>query len=119
MESILTLVKKALGIEEDYEHFDTDIIMFINTSFMNLNQLGVGPRECFSINDKTSTWTDFLADRTDLNGVKSFVYLYVRLAFDPPQNSFLVDALKTQLQELSWRLNAQAEFNETTQEASS
>ena len=80
MESILTLTKKMLGIEEDYDHFDPDIIVCINSAFMTLYQLGVGPENGFSIQEKTSMWEDFLVDRSDLEAVKSFIVLSVRLA---------------------------------------
>lgn len=109
IESILTLIKKLLGIEEEYEHFDTDIIIGINTAFMILHQLGVGPECAFSIEDKSAVWQDFIGERKDLESVKTFVALNVRLVFDPPQNSFLVDAIKKQIDELTWRLNVQIE----------
>jgi len=109
MDSILTSIKKLLGIEEDYNQFDTDIIININSTLMALTQLGVGPVEGFSITDKTATWTEFLDGRKDLEGVKTYVYLKVRLLFDPPQTGFLVDAIKNQIAELEWRLNIQAE----------
>lgn len=108
-QSILTSIKKLLGIEEDYEHFDTDIIIYINGVFMSLNQLGLGPIEGFSIDNKITTWVEFLKDRNDLNAVKSYMYLKVKLLFDPPQMGYLVDAIKTQIAEFEWRLNVQAE----------
>lgn len=109
MESILTSIKKLLGITEEYEHFDNDIIMHINSVFMILTQLGVGPSEGFSISDKTATWYDFIPSGTNLEGVKSYVYLKVRLLFDPPQASGVMDAIKNQIGELEWRLNVEAE----------
>jgi hypothetical protein len=109
MESILTSIKKLLGFEESYESFDPDIVTHINSVLMTLNQLSIGPPEGFSIKDKITTWVEFVGDRQDLESVKSYVYLKVRLLFDPPQNSFLVEAIKDQVKELEWRLNAQAE----------
>lgn len=109
MDSILTSIKKQLGIVEEYEHFDSDIILNINTAFMHLNQLGVGPEDGFIISDKSATWSEYLNGRRDLEGVKSFVYLKTRLAFDPPQMGYLVDAITKQISELEWRLNVQAE----------
>lgn len=109
VESILTSIKKLLGVEEDYTHFDTDITMYINTVLMRLNQLGIGPTVGFRIQDKTSEWSDFLSDATDLEGVKTYVYLKVRLVFDPPQMGYLVEAIKDQIKELEWTLNVQAE----------
>lgn len=109
MESILTSVKKLLGIEEEYEHFDPEIIMHINSAFLYLNQLGVGPREGFSIQGSTETLTDFIGDRTDLEAIKTYLYLRVRLLFDPPQMGYLVDAITKQITELEWRFNIQME----------
>lgn len=107
--SILTSIKKLLGVEEDYTHFDHDITIHINSAFFNLNQLGVGPIVGFRIEDKEAVWTDFVGERLDLESVKSYIYLKTRLVFDPPQTSFLIDAIKNQIQELEWRLNIQAE----------
>ena len=84
MESILTSIKKLLGITEEYDQFDPDIIMHINSVFMILTQLGVGPAEGFSIEDDTAVWTDFIQDVKKLESVKTYVYLKVKLAFDPP-----------------------------------
>lgn len=109
MVSILTSIKKLLGIEEDYTYFDNDIIMNVNSALFNLMQLGVGPTSGFTIKDKEATWADFLGDRIDLEPVKTYVYLKTRLAFDPPQTSFLIDAIKNQISEIEWRLNVQVE----------
>lgn len=108
MESILTSIKKLLGISEEYEHFDSDIIMHINSALMILTQLGVGPAEGFMIEDSTSTWIDFLGDKTNLEAVKSYIYLRVKLLFDPP-NSAVIESINRQITELEWRLNVNAE----------
>lgn len=108
-ESILTSIKKLLGITEDYEHFDQDIIMHINSVMMILNQLGVGPTNCFSISDKTSIWSDFLSEETNLESVKTYIYLKVRLLFDPPSNSYVIDSINRMINEFEWRLNVAAE----------
>ena len=110
MESILTSIKKLLGPEESYDHFDTDIIIHINSALMVLNQLGVGPVEGFSISNKEAVWTDFVPEK-NVEAVKTYVYLKVRLIFDPPQSSFLVAAIEKQITELEWRLNVKAETN--------
>lgn len=109
MDSILTSIKKLLGIAEDYKEFDTDIIIHINTAFSKLNQLGVGPEEGFSIKDKTSVWTEFLADAKNLESVKTYVYLIVRLVFDPPQSSAVMTSMENTIDQLEWRLNVAAE----------
>ena len=107
MESILTSIKKMLGIEESYEHFDPDIIMHINSVLMILNQLGVGPEEGFMIEDDTSTWQDFIPEVTaaKLELVKSYIYLKVRLLFDPPLSSSVIESINRQISEFEWRLN--------------
>lgn len=105
MESILTSVKKMLGITEDYEHFDQDIIMHINSVFMILWQLGVGPSECFSIRDNTAIWSDFMGDNTKIEAVKTYIYLRVGLLFDPPLSSSVLEAKNNQIKELEWRLH--------------
>lgn len=105
MESILTSIKKMLGITEEYEHFDQDIIMHINTVFMILNQLGVGPSEGFSIQDSSAIWSDFVKSATNIEAVKSYMYLKVRLLFDPPLSSAVIESIKNQINELEWRLN--------------
>lgn len=109
MDSILTLVKKNLGIEEDCEDFDDEIIMHINSIFTILSQLGVGPKEGFAIQDKTSVWSEYISDKQNLNLVKSYMYLRVRIMFDPPQNSFTLTSMENQAKEYEWRLNVQAE----------
>ena len=109
MSSILTDTKKILQIADEYTAFDPDIIMHINSVFTILNGIGIGPEEGFDISDETAEWTDFLGDDKRLNSVKTYVYLRVRLLFDPPQTSFLIAAIEKQYQELEWRLNVQRE----------
>ena len=105
MDSILTSIKKLLGITEEYENFDQDIITHINSAFMILNQLGVGPKSGFSINDKSSTWDEFIPESSNLEAVKTYVHLKVKLMFDPPLSSTVIEAIKSQINELEWRLN--------------
>ena len=105
MKSILTSIKKLLGIAEEYEHFDADLIMHINSVFLNLTQLGVGPSEGFSIMDEDATWDDFLPDGKNVEAVKSYMYLKVRLLFDPPLNSAVLESMNRQISEFEWRLN--------------
>lgn len=105
MESILTSIKKLLGIVEEYEYFDQDIIIHINSVFSILNQLGVGPSNGFSIKNKDAVWTDFLSDETKLEDIKSYIYLKVKLLFDPPLSSAVIDSTKRLIDELEWRIN--------------
>jgi hypothetical protein len=107
--SILKCTKKILGLAPDYTVFDLDIITHINTVFTTLAQLGVGPVQGFMIEDDTATWEDFLTDDLQLNSVKTYVYLRVRMLFDPPTTSYLLDAAKQQIQELEWRISVHRE----------
>ena len=107
--SILTSTKKILGIAEDYTVFDLDIITHINSAFSTLTQLGIGPAAGFMIDDAEAVWADFIADDFQYNSVKSYVFLKVRQLFDPPQTSYLIDAVDKQIQELEWRLNSHRE----------
>ena len=105
MESILTSVKKMLGIAEEYTHFDADLIMHINTVFTVLNQLGVGPAYGFRIEDAEDEWEDFLDDEVALESVKSYMTMKVKLLFDPPTSSAVMEATNRMVSELEWRLN--------------
>jgi hypothetical protein len=111
-ESILTSTKKILGIAEDYTAFDTDIMIHINSVFSVLNQLGIGPVEGFMIEDAAATWDAFIGDDPRLNSVKTYVYLRVRVLFDPPATSFHINALQDEIKELEWRLNVKREDEE-------
>lgn len=116
MNSILTSIKKMLGISEEYNIFDADIVMHINSVFMTLTQLGVGPAEGFEIQDELATWDEFLDDPVILNTVKTYMYLKVRMLFDPPTSTALIDAMNRQANELEWRLNVQVESNTASSE---
>lgn len=105
MDSILTSTKKLLGITEDYEHFDPDIIMHINAVFFILNQMGVGPDIPFSITDKSAIWEDFSSDISKIEMVKSYMGNKVRQMFDPPQSGAVAESLKNIIAEQEWRLN--------------
>lgn len=112
MESILTSIKKLLGIAEEYTHFDDDIIMHINSVFMTLNQLGVGPSSGFYIEDATAYWEDYITNPAKLQAVKTYMYLKVRLVFDSSSlGSATLAAYERQIQELEWRLNVGVETN--------
>lgn len=114
MESILDSTKKKLGIGEDYTHFDEgDLIDHINSVFGDLTQLGVGPEEGFSIEDSSAIWDDFLSDNIMLNSVKTYMFLRLRLIFDPPQQSAVITSYKEQIEKFEWRLNVAAETDTT------
>ena len=103
--SILTSIKKLLGIAEEDASFDQDIIMHINTVFAILAQLGVGPANGFSIEDDGAIWSDYLGNGTNLELVKSYIYMKVRSMFDRPASSILADAMNKNISELEWRIN--------------
>lgn len=104
MESILTSIKKQLGIAEEYTHFDTDLIMHINSVLSILTQLGVGSPQGFSIEDENSVWSDFIKKDGRTEFVKSYVYLKVKLLFDPPMNSAVIESINRMISELEWRI---------------
>lgn len=108
-ESILTSIKKLLGIAEDYEHFDADLIIHINTFLTRLYQVGVGTKN-FAIYDKTATWADFLGeDEVKFQQAKSYVYIRTKLLFDPPQSGAANEAFKEAMRELEWLLYVDAD----------
>lgn len=109
LQSILDSTKKTLGIDPSYTVFDEDILMHINSVFGTLKQLGLGPEAGFAIEDNASTWDEFIGSDNRFNEVKSYVYLRVRLLFDPPGTSFHIVAIKEQIQELEWRLREERE----------
>lgn len=111
MNSILTSIKKMLGIEESYTHFDSDLIMHINSVFVILKQLGIGPENGFAIEDSSATWNDYLGSSKNLEFVKTYIYLKVRLLFDPPTSSAMIEAVNKNISELEWRINIEAETN--------
>ena len=104
MESILDSIKQLLGIEVEDISFDKELIIHINGALMVITQLGVGPSTGYRIADKNNNWSELLGERTNLDAVKSDVYLRVRLMFDPPQNSFLVKSIEEQIKEYDWRI---------------
>lgn len=111
MESILTSIKKLLGISEDDTSFDPDIIMHINSVFMVLRQLGVGPPEGFAIEGEDAVWADYMSDSALIESVKTYTYMKVRLIFDPPTSTAMIDSMNRLINEFEWRLNVAAESN--------
>jgi len=107
--SILEDIKKLVGVSTEDLSFDNDIIIHINSAFMILNQLGVGPITGFSISDSSKKWKDYIAEADNLEAVKTYIYLKVKIIFDPPLSSTVMEALKQTISELEWRLNVNAE----------
>lgn len=108
MDSILVSIKKLLGIDAAYTAFDVDVIIHINTAFAVLNQLGVGPADGFMIEGEEEIWDDYITD-SNFSMVKTFVYLKVRLAFDPPTSTALIESMNNMLNELTWRLELEGQ----------
>lgn len=109
-ESILTSTKKILGIAEEYTAFDLDIVTHINSVFFILHQLGIGPQYVYAIEDASATWDRFLGVDPTYNAVKSYIYMKVRLMFDPPGTSFAITAMQELVKEAEWRLSSQREY---------
>lgn len=110
--SILQSTKKYLGIDPDYDAFDQDITMFINSSIATLRQVGFGPLNGYSISGPDETWDDYYGDDNEYQFVKQYIYCKVRLMFDPPGNSFGISALEKSCEELIWRINNEYEITE-------
>jgi hypothetical protein len=109
-DSILTSVKKVLGLAEDYTAFDKDVVLFSNTAFSTLSELGIGPIDGFMIEDSGPTWDTFLNDDKTMNDVKTYVYLRVRILFDNASlTSYMIEAMDKQIKEFEWRLNVKRE----------
>ena len=109
MESILTSIKKMLGIAEEYTHFDADLIIHINSVFAILTQIGVGSSEGFSIKDENDVWEDFITEDSKLELVKSYTYMKVKILFDPPLISSVIESMNRMISELEWRIQVAAD----------
>lgn len=108
-ESILNSIKKLLGIAPDYTQFDTDLILHINSVFMILHQLGIGPVDGFRISGSEETWNDYISEDDNLDAIKTYMHLKVKVVFDPPLNASVMESHKQLISELEWRLNVQRE----------
>lgn len=115
MDSILTSIKKLLHVGEEYTHFDDDIIMHINSVFSDLTQIGVGPADGFSISDKNATWRSYTDDDPTIANVKQYIYLKVKLVFDPPTSSSVLAAMERTVDKLEWRLNVASDKSEESE----
>lgn len=108
MNSILNTIKKMLGLDDTYKVFDPELVVYINTALMVLEQVGLGP-DGYTITGENETWEDFLTDISKYEGAKTYVYIRTRLAFDPPTNASLLKSLEDTYKELEWRLNVKAD----------
>lgn len=112
MDSILNTIKKLLGVDVDDDSFDADITIHINTGIFALSQMGIGPKNVFVVNSIEQKWSDYIdSSATNLEGVKSYLYLKTKLIFDPPTNSTVIDAINKSLNELEWRMMEAIETN--------
>lgn len=109
-ESILITIKKLLGIDEADTAFDVDVIIFINSIFLNLKQIGIGPDVTFSISNKDATWASFSTDLSVIGMIKTYISLKARLMFDPPSTSFVITAIESQVKEMEYRLQHEMEM---------
>lgn len=107
--SILNTVKKSCGLTDEYDAFDQDILVLINSAILELSQNGIGPEDGFQVSDAVANWEDFIGDFYNAGAVASYIAIKVRILFDPPTSSFVLDAFKKQLDELIWRLNLEAD----------
>lgn len=103
-QSILKTIKKLIGVYAEYNYYDTDFIVHINTVFAILNQIGIGTSDVFFITGEDELWSDFLENDTMLQPVIDYMYIRVKLLFDTPSSSTLSESLKNTLSELEWRL---------------
>jgi hypothetical protein len=108
MDSVLDTIKKMLGITKDYEYFDQDIIVCINTALAYLNQIGFITNQSM-ITDSSTTWNDIFGDKMNVQEIKSYIGLKTRLLFDPPTNGTIKEAIDNNLSELEWRINIDSE----------
>lgn len=114
-DSILNSIKKLIGLDPDYTEFDTDLIIHINSVFLDLEQLGAGSQDGFFIEGATETWEDFLPDDPlVLNSIKSYMYLKVKKLFDPPTSSSAMDSLNSLIDRFEWRINVAIENKDST-----
>lgn len=116
-DSILQTIKKLIGVDEIYNVFDMDLTIAINSSFMILNQLGIGPDKPFSIKGSSETWKDFFGDEEIFELAKSYIYLRAKLLFDPPSSGVLHEAIEREISEFEWRMHVQADYNNSKKDS--
>ena len=108
-DSILETVKNLIGVASECADFDTNIMVHINSAIMTLRQIGIGPQNGFSVRDSSLTWIDYINDVNLYESVKDYIYLKVKIVFDPPTSSYVLEAMKEQIKELEWRLQTEKE----------
>ena len=104
-DSILTSIKKLMGLTEEYDAFDQDILILINSVLFELEQIGVKAKEGFVLSDKTAVWSDYSDDDRLLNALKPYIYMKTKLTFDPPTSSGALDSMNRIIDRFEWRIN--------------
>lgn len=113
-DSILTSIKKLMGLTEEYDAFDQDILILINSVLFELEQIGVKEKDGFSLSDKTAVWSDYSDDDRLLNALKPYIYMKTKLAFDPPTSSGALDSMNRIIDRFEWRINLYSDTGGTT-----
>ena len=112
-DSILTSIKKLMGLTEEYDAFDQDILILINSVLFELEQIGVKAKDGFSLSDKTAVWSDYSDDDRLLNALKPYIYMKTKLTFDPPTSSGALDSMNRIIDRFEWRINLYADTGGT------
>lgn len=112
-DSILTSIKKLMGLTEEYDAFDQDILILINSVLFELEQIGVKAKEGFTLSDKTAVWSDYSDDDRLLNALKPYIYMKTKLTFDPPTSSGALDSMNRIIDRFEWRINLYADTGGT------
>lgn len=112
-DSILTSIKKLMGLTEEYDAFDQDILILINSVLFELEQIGVKAKDGFVLSDKTAVWSDYSDDNRLLNALKPYIYMKTKLTFDPPTSSVALDSMNRIIDRFEWRINLYADTGGT------
>lgn len=115
-DSILLSIKKLLGLSKDCTDFDTDIIIHINTVLINLSQLGIILPKNYAISDASNLWSEIIAKDDYLELIKTYMYLKVKMIFDPPLSSAVLEANQNMINEYEWRITVQVDENKLNKE---
>ena len=116
MDSILISIKSMLGVQEEFTGFDGTIMSAINTAIFSLNQVGIGPVDGMTVVSTDQTWSELYDGVSNLEAVKSYIYLKTKLIFDPPATSFLLQSIDSQMTEALWRLSIEVEPDYVSEE---
>lgn len=115
MDIVLESIKKLIGFTEEYDAFNTDLTIYINSALDTIVQLGGKVKGRLTIGG-SETWSDIFDESTDLEMMKVYIYLRCRLVFDPPINASVLESIKEQIKEYEYRINLEIEYNNATEE---